>query len=135
MLAVRNRHDALFALIPLLWLPAAAAWLAADRFGIRPLDFDRSTVLLTAAHFHHAGFGVSVLLARMRAPFGLAFHQIGMILVAIGITGSDHLQSVGASFIVCALVVWAYHAMRMQATLRGWRRIARGRRGRGRGGG
>lgn len=124
VLVARHRRAGAYTLIPLLWLPAAAAWLAADRFGIRPLDFDRSIVLLTAAHFHHAGFGVSVLLARARAPYGLALHQIGMVLVAIGITASDHLESVGASFIVCALVVWTYRATRMRASLRGWRRIA-----------
>lgn len=124
LLVLQHRRASMYTLIPLLWLPAAAAWLAADRFGIRPLNFDRSIVLLTAAHFHHAGFGVSVLLARVRAPFGLALHQIGMILVAIGITASDHLEPVGAAFIVCALIVWTYHALRMQATFSGWRRVA-----------
>ena len=124
LLVVRNRQGGLFTLIPLLWLPAAAAWLAADRFGIRPLDFDRSIVLLTAAHFHHAGFGVSVLLARARASFGLALHQIGMLFVAIGISASDHLEPLGASFIVGALVVWTYHAIRMRPLLSRWRRVA-----------
>ena len=123
-LVLRHRRVAVFTLVPLLWLPAAAAWLVADRFGIRPLEFDRSIVLLTAAHFHHAGFGVSVLLARVRAPLGLALHQAGMVFVAIGITTSDHLEPIGAGFIVCALVVWTYRALRMRAPLSGWRRVA-----------
>lgn len=123
LLVARQRRVAPLTLVPLLWLPASAAWLVADRFGIQPLDFDQSIVLLTAAHFHHAGFGVSALLARSRAALGLALHQVGMVLVAIGITASDHLEPLGASFIVCALAVWTCRALRARATLTGWRRV------------
>jgi YndJ-like protein len=39
-----------------LFLPVGAAWAFADRLGMRPLGFDPTIVLLTAAHFHYAGF-------------------------------------------------------------------------------
>ena len=120
----QQRHAALTTLVALAWVPAAAAWLACDRFGIRPLDFDSSIVLLTAAHFHHAGFGVSALLARTHAHAGLWLHQAGMVTVAAGITFSDALEPIGATLVVCALIWWTVTALRIRPLLTGWRRAA-----------
>lgn len=51
--------------LPLLvawgWLPVAAGWFVASRSGVAPLGFGEPITLLTAAHFHVAGFGLSVL--------------------------------------------------------------------------
>ncbi|HYF33809.1 MAG TPA: YndJ family transporter [Prosthecobacter sp.] len=76
-----------------------AVWLLADRLGWRPFGFDSLIVLLTAAHFHHAGFTLPLiagLQARRRATFftrltgGLIL--VGVPLVALGITFT-HLAS------------------------------------------
>ena len=44
-----------------LFLPIGAGWLCLWRRGIRPLDFDEIIVLLTAIHFHFAGFILPLL--------------------------------------------------------------------------
>lgn len=70
-----------------------AAWLVAARAGWSPLGFSPLVVLLTAAHFHHAGFSLPLLagwcaqagaggLARVACWLVLA----GVPLVAAGIT-------------------------------------------------
>lgn len=46
-----------------LYLPIGAAWLEASRLGLEPLHFQEPIVLLTAVHFHYAGFA-GPLLAR-----------------------------------------------------------------------
>jgi hypothetical protein len=70
-----------------------AAWLLANRLNWMPFGFDALIVLLTAAHFHHAGFTLPLiagLCARTRAdPFSKRACLLilaGVPLVAIGIT-------------------------------------------------
>jgi hypothetical protein len=67
-----------------------------DRFGFRPLDFDPVIVLLTAIHFHYAGFALPLVtgLAARRLDSGTArLAAAGVIagvpLVAIGITSTQ----------------------------------------------
>jgi hypothetical protein len=43
------------------YLLVAAAWLVASRAGLQPLAFREPIVLLTAVHFHFAGFASAVL--------------------------------------------------------------------------
>jgi hypothetical protein len=45
----------------MLYLPIGGAWLVASRLGIQPLGFGDTIVLLTAVHFHFAGFAAPVL--------------------------------------------------------------------------
>jgi hypothetical protein len=45
------------------FLTNAAAWLVFDRFGYQPLGFTSWIVLLTGAHFHYAGFALTLSLA------------------------------------------------------------------------
>ena len=40
----------------LVFLLVGGLWTTASRWGMRPLDFDEAIVLLTANHFHYAGF-------------------------------------------------------------------------------
>lgn len=70
-----------------------AAWLLANRLNWMPFGFDALIVLLTAAHFHHAGFTLPLiagLCARTRAdPFSKGACMLivaGVPLVALGIT-------------------------------------------------
>lgn len=70
-----------------------AAWLVAQRANWTPWGFDPLIVLLTAAHFHHAGFTLPLMAglnARAKAD-GLARFSClailaGVPLVAVGIT-------------------------------------------------
>ncbi|MFN0075248.1 MAG: YndJ family transporter [Prosthecobacter sp.] len=70
-----------------------AAWLAAQRANWTPFGFDPLIVLLTAAHFHHAGFTLP-LMAGLNAKarpgaltkFSCVAILAGVPLVAVGIT-------------------------------------------------
>lgn len=70
-----------------------AAWLVAHRANWTPGNFDPLIVLLTAAHFHHAGFTLP-LMAGLNAKarpgcwtrFSCVSILLGVPLVAIGIT-------------------------------------------------
>jgi YndJ-like protein len=44
------------------FLTNAAAWLVFDRFGYQPMGFSAWIVLLTGAHFHYAGFALTLSL-------------------------------------------------------------------------
>ena len=44
-----------------VYLPVGASWLVISRLGLRPLGFHEPIVLLTAVHFHFAGFLSAVL--------------------------------------------------------------------------
>jgi hypothetical protein len=45
----------------LIYAAVGAAWLLADRLGLRPLGFDPAIVLLTAVHFHYAGWLLPII--------------------------------------------------------------------------
>jgi YndJ-like protein len=62
-----------------LYLPVGAAWLCASRLGLTPLGFEEPIVLLTAVHFHYAGFS-SPLLARSSIR-ALGPWRVGRVLI------------------------------------------------------
>jgi hypothetical protein len=73
-----------------------AAWALCSRAGIQPLGFPPAIVLLTAAHFHHAGFTLPLAAAALlrlvpgpaaRTAAGVAI--AGMPVVAAGITATQ----------------------------------------------
>ena len=83
----------------LLYLPVGGVWLLLSRLGVNPLNFGDTIVLLTAVHFHFAGYSAPVIAGlagrRLRelAPAALPLFRLvalgiiaGMTLVAIGIT-------------------------------------------------
>ena len=81
-----------------LFLPVGAAWALADRLDFRPFDFDSMITLLTAAHFHYAGFVLPLLTGLILPKFQNRWSKIagvgviiGVPLVAIGITTSHFL--------------------------------------------
>lgn len=83
--------------VGLIYAAVGAAWLMADRFGLRPLGFDEAIVLLTAVHFHFAGLVVPVLgglamvrfsTSRIAGLTGLAV-ILGVPAVAVGISASQ----------------------------------------------
>ncbi len=76
------------------FLTNAAAWLVFDRFGYQPLGFTAWIVLLTGAHFHYAGFALTLSLALLLmenpdnswAKWASRGVLSGVVLTATGIT-------------------------------------------------
>ena len=90
---LRGRLGDLCQDLALVFVVVGSGWAMLDRLSIRPLGFDPVIVLLTAIHFHYAGFVLPLLtgvllqdekglFARV-AGFGVL---VGIPLVAIGIT-------------------------------------------------
>jgi hypothetical protein len=74
-----------------LYLPVGAAWLAASRAGLTPMGFQEPIVLLTASHFHFAGFAAVLFcgaLGGRRAPrerpVERMLYRLGTLAVIVG---------------------------------------------------
>jgi len=103
----------------LLYLPVAGAWLVIYRLGVQPFDFGEMIVLLTAVHFHFAGFATPIIagmsgrvLAQRDYPrrvFAvIVFATVAaMPLVAAGITFSPWIGFIGALLLTVGLVMLA----------------------------
>lgn len=65
-----RRLDSAFPAVAFLFLPVGAAWLVASRLGLTPLGFQEPIVLLTAVHFHYAGFAATLLARSSRHALG-----------------------------------------------------------------
>jgi membrane protease YdiL (CAAX protease family) len=101
----------------LIYLPIGGAWLVLARLGARPLAFPDVIVLLTAVHFHYAGFVVPILaaMAGRAVPDGKPWSRrayravaagvvVGPPLLAVGFTLSPLLR-LGAALILAASVL------------------------------
>ena len=101
----------------MLYFPVGGAWLIASRLGYRPLGFGIAIVLLTAMHFHYAGFAASVItsmvgrmIGHAESGFRVAYKIvavgviIGTPLLAAGITFSPALEVVAASILALSLI-------------------------------
>jgi hypothetical protein len=106
--------------VALLWLPAGGFWLAMARFGAHPLGFGDTIVLLTAVHFHYAGFALLILAGlagrRLRASPRLVRNSfalvaagiiVGVPLVALGITFSRELEILAVLLLVSSVLAFA----------------------------
>jgi YndJ-like protein len=102
----------------LLYLPIGGMWLVLSRLGIQAFGFGDTMVLLTAVHFHFAGFAAPILtgLAGRKLEHGIGRRLIlvavigiiaGTPLVAVGITASPIVALSGAAIISSGLVVLA----------------------------
>lgn len=92
-----------------VYLMVGAGWLVASRGGFALFGFTGLIVLLTAAHFHYAGWALSTIASRLArkkpgpATRGAALAALaGMPLVAAGITFSPLLEWLGAWFMALA---------------------------------
>jgi hypothetical protein len=113
----------------LAYLGVGGAWALLDRLGLQPLDFEPVIVLLTAIHFHYAGFLLPLLTGlAMREVVGrTSIHAgIGVIagvpLVAVGITATQlglgpHLEAASAFILAGAgfLTAWLYLRLALTA--------------------
>lgn len=103
----------------LLYLPVAAVWLVIYRLGSQPFGYGETIILLTAVHFHFAGFATPIIagmngrvLAGSNYPrkiFAVSVFAIvaAMPLVAAGITFSPWLGFVGTLLLTLGLVLQA----------------------------
>jgi YndJ-like protein len=112
------------------YLPIGAAWAVCSRFGYRPLEFTDTIVLLTAAHFHYAGFAFPVIAAEIvrRDPSRLArtfaLVAVGAVpVVAVGITttqvgGPREIELASAWLLTAAGLVLGLVQLRIAITSR-----------------
>ncbi|MDQ3127780.1 MAG: YndJ family protein [Chloroflexota bacterium] len=91
------------------FLAVGATWLVLDRAAVQPFGFDRTIVLLTAVHFHVAGFVLTLTgsLAARRRP-GILLHALvagliaGTPLTALGFFGFPLMSWIGAVLVAMA---------------------------------
>lgn len=108
------RPDALCLDAALVCLPVGAGWLVASRLGATPMGFGEPIVILTAVHFHYAGFTTMLLVGlagRALQPLTPALLRpvawgamLGPPLLAAGITLSPRLEAVAAAVVVATLL-------------------------------
>ena len=113
------------------FLGVGAVFATADRLGLRVMDFSATIGLLTAVHFHFAGFGLlslAVLLAKRDDRLGLAAAiglVIGMPLTATGfVLASSLVGWIGAVVVGVAGLGAALGFLRLAAAEPGRRRLA-----------
>ncbi len=121
----------------LAFLAVGGYWTVFDRWGVRPLDFEPVIVLLTAIHFHYAGFALLLLAGlAMRVMPGTASRLAGLgviaavPLTAAGITASQldlgpMLESLSAWIMALAgsLTGWLYLQLSLRRECSGRCRI------------
>jgi hypothetical protein len=101
-----------------LYLPVGGVWALFDQLGYQPLGFPPIIVLLTAVHFHYAGFALPRLtglwVAKQKASLLSTLATWGVIagvpLVAIGITTSQlqmspWIEVVSVTTLACSALV------------------------------
>jgi hypothetical protein len=103
-----------FAIVSFLYLPIGCAWLVASRLGLSPMGFQEPIVLLTAVHFHFAGFGAPLLAAaagKATEKKSIALRRIFKVFAAGVLAGPGLLAAgfvIGPHFkLAMALVVAA----------------------------
>jgi hypothetical protein len=113
-----TRADLVCLAAGMAYLPVGGVWLVLSRLGANPLGFGDVIVLLTAVHFHYAGFALLVIAGmtgrqliiyapRLRLAFRIVAIGLiaGMALVATGITFTAVTGSLALE--VVAVVVFA----------------------------
>lgn len=104
----------------LIYIAVGGVWFVMARKGLQPLGFGDTIVLLTAVHFHYAGFAAPLLaglagrmlpdssrLLRRTYRTSVVMIIAGTPLVAAGITFSPALALVGAIIVASGLLLLA----------------------------
>jgi YndJ-like protein len=111
-----------------LYLPIGAGWAACARLGYRPIGFSDTIVLLTAAHFHYAGFALPIVAGEItrrttsRLARGAAIVAVATVpVVAAGITmtqagGPRELELVAAFGLAATGIVLGAFQLRLAAS-------------------
>jgi hypothetical protein len=110
----------------LIYVPVGAVWLLFNRLGLNPLGFGDTIVLLTAVHFHYAGFAAPILA-------GLLGRQIAIVrpaawplfrLVAAGVIAGIALVAAGITLARSTPLVEVAAALLFAASLLGLAALA-----------
>jgi hypothetical protein len=122
------RLDARAAFIAaMLFLPVGGGWAVISRAGLRPQDFSHAIVLLTAVHFHYAGFVLPVLAGLTvrggtstagRERLMLAAIIAGVPLVGVGISLSPQIEVAAAFLLSAGCVLLAARQLQVAAAAR-----------------
>jgi MFS family permease len=100
----------------LVYLAVGGGWLVLSRWGARPVGFDDLIVLLTAVHFHYAGF----VLPLLTGLAGRALRSWEARVAAVGVIAGVPLVAVGinlAQLHYRGLEPWAASLLAAAATL------------------
>jgi hypothetical protein len=127
---LRGLYDAELAIAAGLAFPlVGSGWMLCDRLGLEPLGFSPLIVLLTAAHFHHAGYTLPLTAGLLGRSFGAEERQvepwraiavlvvIAVPLVALGITFSPLLELFAAWLTAASGIAVAIGLLRRANTL------------------
>ena len=91
-----HTFDELCALLAFAYLAVGAAWFLASRLGWHPIDFREPIVLLTAVHFHYAGFAAAILVRALWHILKRGFVRLLLFPVAAaGALGGPALLAAG----------------------------------------
>lgn len=120
----------------LMFISIGGMWFVMSRYGLKPLGFGDTIVLLTAVHFHYTGYGATLLAAvtgrtirnNKDGEMSPSFYVVvvclivGTPIVAAGITLSSGLIGlVGAIIISCGLWLLAAIVMaRIVGSIKSW---------------
>lgn len=118
-----RRLDEICTIAGLVYLAVAGIWTAISRFGVRPMGFEDQIVLLTAVHFHYAGFVLPILAVQAGRALDCTaarFAELGVVAgvpaVAMGIAFSPILEWLAASVLAGACVIVAWLEFRLGLT-------------------
>lgn len=110
------------------FLTFGAGWLSLSRLGVSPMGFGEPIVLLTAMHFHYAGFAVSTMAALVlrelparRVPWAAptaAAIVSGPVLLALGWAFWPPLKPAGAVSLAAGAVALAWLMLGLAETAR-----------------
>lgn len=108
----------------LVYISIGSGWLFLSRLGAHPLGFGDTIVLLTAVHFHYAGFAAPILaglagrkISQIEGPDNRLFQVAafcivsGTPLVAAGITFSPPIELIGAFVLSIGLFLLGYRIL------------------------
>jgi YndJ-like protein len=106
-----RRMDEMCLHAALISWPVGCLWLVISRLGMNPLGFNDDIVLLTAVHFHYAGFAALTMLGMTgRFAAGMLYRVTawgaitGIPSLALGITFSASLECAAALLLALSLV-------------------------------
>jgi hypothetical protein len=92
-----SRLGAMCAILSSLYLSVGCAWLVASRLGMTPMGFQEPIVLLTAVHFHFAGFAAPILALAVGSAIRLRSGAANWIfrIVTTGVLAGPGLLAAG----------------------------------------
>jgi len=97
--------------VALVYLPVGCFWLVISRLGANPRAFSDDIVLLTAVHFHYAGFAALIMLGMIGKFAGGVLYRVtafgaitGIPFLALGITFSPSLECAAALLLAFSLL-------------------------------